>query len=214
MRIVVVSDTHNFLAKLKVPYGDVLVHCGDLTRGGTAEEMRQFNLELGTLPHPHKVVVGGNHDGILQDDPEFGRAFFDLDCHYLQDESVTINGVKFYGSPWVTGRVRANFNAFWAADGSAKLCHIRKTIPADTTVLVTHCPPYGILDEYAPGQSAGCVLLRERVEEIKPRLSCFGHVHLAYGQIFDKSRGIHYINASSCTTRYEPINQPVVFDLV
>ena len=79
----------------------------------------------GNQPHPHKVVIAGNHD--LTFDDQFmqtptGLARFGVDlqkvkdflksqnvektedllthCIYLRDSSVTICGVKIYGSPW------------------------------------------------------------------------------------------------------------------
>ena len=54
-RIVVVSDTHNNHARLAVPPGDVLVHCGDLTNRGSAPELTDVNAWLASLPHAHKV---------------------------------------------------------------------------------------------------------------------------------------------------------------
>ena len=53
-------------------------------------------------------------------------------------------------------------------------------IPADTEVLITHCPPYGILD-FDDGINYGSKELLMRVEEIKPRLHLFGHIHKQHG---------------------------------
>ena len=62
LRFVAISDTHNKHADLVVPPGDVLIHAGDVTWGGTLAEVEAFNAWLGTLPHKHKIVVAGNHD--------------------------------------------------------------------------------------------------------------------------------------------------------
>ena len=43
MRVVVLSDTHNGHRDLEVPKGDVLIHCGDLTKRGSAPELREVN---------------------------------------------------------------------------------------------------------------------------------------------------------------------------
>ena len=71
VRLVVVSDTHAKMSLAAVPPGDVLVHCGDiLARNGKlrcvrpAQLLRQFDAELARFPHPHKVVIGGNHDAV------------------------------------------------------------------------------------------------------------------------------------------------------
>ena len=63
MRIVCISDTHGKHADLDdVPDGDVLIHAGDYTTFGKEVHARAFNEWLGTLPHPHKLVVNGNHE--------------------------------------------------------------------------------------------------------------------------------------------------------
>jgi len=61
--------------------------------------------------------------------------------------------------------------------------HWRK-IPDSTDILVTHGPPYGVLDT-APGSTLheGCPELFEAVRLIEPRLHVFGHIHGAYGVV-------------------------------
>jgi len=49
------------------------------------------------------------------------------------------------------------------------------------------------------------------VEEIKPRVHCFGHIHEAYGQ--EKRDGTLFVNASVLNLWYRPQNKPVVVDL-
>ena len=61
-KIVVISDTHNRHDSLLIPEGDILVHCGDFTFRGTEQEIIRFNDFLGTLKHPLKLIVSGNHD--------------------------------------------------------------------------------------------------------------------------------------------------------
>lgn len=58
--VVCISDTHNSVPDL--PYGDLLIHAGDLTRGGTSEEIQAQLDSLNAQPHMHKVVIAGNHD--------------------------------------------------------------------------------------------------------------------------------------------------------
>lgn len=52
----------------------------------------------------------------------------------------------------------------------------------EKTVLVTHVPPYGILDEVSPGVNAGSRGLRKIIEERKPRIVACGHVHQLEGK--------------------------------
>ncbi|RIB02495.1 hypothetical protein C2G38_2255566 [Gigaspora rosea] len=85
----------------------------------------------------------------------------------------------------------------------------------------THTPPSGILDLVACGENAGCVDLLQRIQEIKPLIHVFGHIHEGYGVLKkkwetennDDIKSTNFINASSVTRRYKPQNNPIVFDL-
>src|SRR3954451_8476125 len=99
MRIIAISDTHGLHNAISIPDGDVLVHAGDLTCDGEIGEVVVFNEFLSTLPHPHKVVIAGNHDWCFQQTPEVCAELL-TNAVYLQDSAIIIDGVKFYGSPW------------------------------------------------------------------------------------------------------------------
>ena len=60
IKVICISDTHN--TEPEMPYGDVLIHAGDATQGGTIEEMSKALGWLRRLPHPYIVVIAGNHD--------------------------------------------------------------------------------------------------------------------------------------------------------
>ena len=42
MRFVLLSDTHGLHEHVKIPNGDVLIHCGDYTNSGMKEELDNF----------------------------------------------------------------------------------------------------------------------------------------------------------------------------
>ena len=84
-------------------------------------------------------------------------------------------------------------------------------ITADTDILLTHGPPYKILDPCSDGFDAGCKDLLDKVLEIKPIVHLFGHIHEAYGHASNENTV--FINGSNCTLRYKPDNKPWVFDL-
>jgi 3',5'-cyclic AMP phosphodiesterase CpdA len=75
-----------------------LVHSGDFTLRGTEKEIKDFNEWLGTLKFKHKIIIAGNHDFAFEQNPE-ARSWI-TNATYLQDESIVIEGIKFYGSPW------------------------------------------------------------------------------------------------------------------
>ena len=59
IRIVCISDTHNDDCSAKLPNGDILIHAGDMTDGGTMEELQKAYNWISKLPHKLKIVVAG-----------------------------------------------------------------------------------------------------------------------------------------------------------
>lgn len=205
MIIIAISDTHGMNQSLQIPNGDILIHAGDLCNHGTLEEVIDFNNFLSTLPHPHKIVIAGNHDFCFEKDRKACEEIL-TNCIYLQDQAVTIDGVKFYGSPWQPWFYDWAFNLERGPEIRAKW----ELIPADTDVLITHGPPFGIGDLTARGDQAGCQDLLEVVEKIKPEVHIFGHIHEGYGTT---TKGkTTFINASICDQLYQPVNPPVVYE--
>jgi predicted phosphohydrolase len=133
MRIVAVADTHLFHRELEVPDGDVFVHAGDLCRGGELDELREAAAWLADLPHRHKIVVAGNHDWAFASDPAAARAVMGGGVIYLEDEGATIEGVRFWGSPWQPAFHDWAFNL----PRGAPLAAIWRRIPAELDVLIT-----------------------------------------------------------------------------
>lgn len=220
MRLVAISDTHCQLSKVEIPEGDVLVHSGDLTYRGT---FREINNELIALSQMGKkfnkiILISGNHDFLGEKDYSLMEKLCnDNNIEYLHDSSTEINGLLFYGSPFTPF-----FNnwAFNLPRGEA-LKEKWDLIPEDTDVLITHGPPYGILDgvERWNGKNCefdiehvGCEALQKRVFDLKQlKLHIFGHIHGGYGTF--QMQGPKFVNASICTEQYKPTNVPIVIDL-
>ena len=51
----------------------------------------------------------------------------------------------------------------------------------EVDIMLTHGPPYGILDTTWADEEAGCQHLRQAVQRCRPRLHCFGHIHEGWG---------------------------------
>ena len=202
--IVVISDTHGFHDSVEVPMGDILVHAGDLTRHGTMEDVEAFSRYLGTLPHEVKIVIAGNHDFCFERDRKACVAKL-TNAIYLQDEAVTVHGIRFYGSPWQPWFFDWAFNLQRGPEIRAKW----DLIPENTDVLITHGPPFGIGDRITQGEHVGCKDLLDVVEEVKPKLHIFGHIHEGYG--LRSNRHTDFINASICDSLYQPLNRPIVY---
>ncbi len=206
MRIVCLSDTHGFHEGYPVPEGDLLVHAGDLTKHGHLEEVAAFDRFLGTLPHPHKVVIAGNHDFAFEREAARARNLL-TNATYLEDAETVVNGVRIWGSPWQPWFYDWAFNLQRGPEIRAKW----DRIPAGIDVLVTHGPPLGHGDRTVSGEDAGCVDLLDAVRRVRPRLHVFGHIHEGYGQTREGST--RCVNASTCTLAYRPTNAAVVVDL-
>lgn len=190
MTILHISDTHGLHNRLgELPSADVLVHSGDFTNSGTEQETLDFLNWLILRPYQHKIFVVGNHDLCLWD--AVGIEDLPENVHFLQDRSVTIDGVKFFG---------LGYN------------HPENLIPDDVDVLVTHEPPFEILD-FSMGRHWGNLPLRRRVEAARPRYHLFGHSHDAHGKL--EKDGTVYCNASilndMCEIAFEPIRITVDF---
>jgi hypothetical protein len=87
-----------------VPDGDLLIHAGDLSNDGKFDEIKAQLSWLAALPRRHKVVIGGNHDRLLdakfvREHPERiseapGSARADLNWHdivYLENSTVDLS---------------------------------------------------------------------------------------------------------------------------
>ncbi len=209
MRIVLASDTHEQHGSVIVPDGDVFIHAGDATYRGDLKAISAFGRWVQSLPHKHKLIIAGNHDWGFERQPQAARSVLgDGTCGitYLQDSSVTIDGMLFFGSPWQPWFYDWAFNVRRGPAIAAKWA----AIPQKTDVLITHGPPMGVLD-FVHDEHVGCLDLAKRVLRVRPRVHAFGHIHEGAGVLV---RGATtYINASICDGEYKPTNPVRVFDL-
>jgi len=189
-RFVLISDTHN--TKPVLPRGDILVHAGDLTVRGTRAETEAAMLWLGLQAMQFKFVVfvGGNHDWFLYHlSREAGKdAVRDFvrpwgsNIIYLENElwAEEFEGkvVSFWGSPaqpefcdWAWNYARdSDIRAVW------------DKIPTfGVDVLVTHGPPYHVLD-WVGKDRVGCQDLRDAIDRVQPKVHVFGHIHAGHGK--------------------------------
>jgi len=209
MKLVFISDTHSIHKRISVPDGDILIHCGDFTSRGHVHEVSNFNKWLGTLPHKVKLICAGNHD-IIFDSGEYLLAKTLLtNAEYVQHGLFETHGLSFFMSPY--SPEFCNW-AFMKRRGEDILEKWRE-IPAGIDVLVTHGPPWSILDSIMLGsESLGCVDLYQEVTlRIKPKIHAFGHIHGGHGQT--KINDTLFINASICNEEYMTINKPIVVEL-
>jgi Icc-related predicted phosphoesterase len=206
LRLVLLSDTHEIHREVDVPDGDIFIHAGDFTMfSESMEAVVDFNDWLGELPHRHKIVVPGNHEYFLEADPS-ERLMLD-NAVVLINEGTEIEGLRIWGSP-VTPLYGGAFGLSSAKDRK----RLYAQIPQDINVLITHGPPFGILDT-APisGLHEGCRELLDAVDLVRPKLHVFGHIHTAYG-VF-RTEHTTFVNASRLGLDNDPDKAPFVFEL-
>jgi Icc-related predicted phosphoesterase len=201
MRLIVLSDTHGLHDTIKrLPEGDVLIHAGDFMNAGfNPTEAISFNRWLGEQPFKHRVLCAGNHDRYFQNAPELARSLL-TNAIYLENSGITIDGVSLWGSPYTPEFLDW---AFLYPRGTAANKYWNQ-IPTELDVLITHGPPFGILDQAAPGEvHFGCEELLRAVQEKKPRIHAFGHIHGGAGTF--ESEATRFINAAYLNELYRPL---------
>lgn len=231
MKITFLSDTHTMHNEVKVEPCDIFCYTGDFTNKGFLFDVVSFFEWLREIPAKHIVFIAGNHDKsfdkslmFANQDPiqnllnrqvynDVQRLIKDLPphIHYLQDSSVTIEGINFYGTPDSPA-----FGVGWAFNkqrGNA----IAKTwskIPKNTHILLTHTPPYDILDYVDQrlrrhpdeDQRTGCPELFKCIKErlINLQINAFGHIHVNYGltlKAVSNTRYVVFINGAMINNR-------------
>lgn len=211
MKLILISDTHNIHDQLDIAPCDFLIHTGDFTVNGSQKEVTNFVCWLAAQPAKHKVFIAGNHDKFCErHSTEFRNLIKDLKIHYLYREEITIEGIKFYGSPL---QKDLKFSGFYSEDDS-----VWNQIPEDVNILLTHVPPYGLGDRVNKlfwgeiDHHIGNKALRKKVETLKQcGLHIFGHIHEGRGQ-YQYDNGITAINASTLDERYHRIRDPIEFN--
>ncbi len=181
MRIWHISDTHGNHEKLDIPRDiDIVIHSGDASNSNNPVEnlfeFAKFFEWFESVNIPNKVFVPGNHETSIARGLFPKQNFADSGIHFLQESSVTLNGLNIWGSPitptygqWAFMVSRHKTDRYW------------QSIPADTNIIVTHGPPFGVLDAtYDVNNNydlCGDRALQKRVFALNPKLMCFGHIH-------------------------------------
>jgi Icc-related predicted phosphoesterase len=221
MKIICISDIHGNL-NFTIPKCDILLIAGDICpcRCSVVESINlqskwlniDFRNWLNSQPYKEAACCPGNHDWIFQNAFE-QIPVMDDNFNYLEDNSIEIQGLKIYGSPWSLPFYNWAFNK--SEEDFEKYCD---NIPDDIDILISHGPPYDFADvvEIKNGtKHIGSKFLRKRIFDIKSqpdsklKLVVFGHNHK---QEVIEEQGIKFVNASLLDDEYEMVNKPIVVD--
>ena len=201
MRILHLSDTHNLHRELQnLPPADIIIHSGDMSMSGTVQEIMSFLDWFVALDYQYKIFIAGNHDYCLDGkNPKIIQSFLPENCYYLHNNSVTIRECKFWGIPF-----------FFSDDVSGNYQQLIAQIPHDTDILITHRPPFGILDR-ANDISYGYPDLLQAVLTVRPRYHLFGHIHDVYG--IRTTKDTIFANTALVDEEYRLLNNLFVFGI-
>jgi hypothetical protein len=171
MRILCVSDYHRHrdiadaVEKLAAKAkADVIINAGDFLSEDFAKSVLN-RTQFRTF------VVHGNWDRELK--------IKNKNVTVLENQIVEYKGLYFLGIDW---------------GHYAEISKLAKGIDPKKLIVITHDPPYGILDVSFFGSNAGMPELREVMEKVRPAMHVFGHIHESAG--FMKHKGTLYVNAA------------------
>ncbi len=183
MKILHISDTHSYHDLLVLPQDiNMVIHSGDFSNYYNVErnepEALNFIHWFGKLPVQHKILIAGNHDAYAFHYTKQLKEWCEhYNIHYLENDYVTIEGIKIFGSPntptfsnWYFMKARDQMHDLW------------DKVDEDTDIFVVHGPPKGILDlsynREGTLEYCGCAALKKHILlRIKPKLCLFGHIH-------------------------------------
>lgn len=222
MIITTISDLHGEFPVL--PGGDVLIIAGDCTSNDTVPAWNDFYDWLDNQKYRKIFIVAGNHDNFLKsacksDDSileflEQEGEGVDRNISYLCDSGEKFEGVYFWGSPWTLWfrGINPHCKAFTGREGD--LSDKFDAIPDCVDVLITHSPPFGILDQvldYHTGsvRNCGSSSLLQNIHRVKPKYHVFGHIHEHGGKSvvikhpeFDAGNNTNCVNVSQVDESY------------
>lgn len=199
MKYTVVSDTHCQHKNVVFENQEgVLIHCGDTIRNNipkchTRKAVFGFLDWFVESEFEHKIIIAGNHDFYIRDNHfDIQKEFEKNGIIYLEDSAIKLNGVNFYGSPWVT-TYKGGSRCFAVPEDilSSKF----NDIPKETEILITHGAKHGVLDANNNGYNTGSKHLLKKVNEL-PNLKyhIHGHIHESCG--VEKMGNYETINAA------------------
>jgi hypothetical protein len=221
VRLVTISDTHGRHAVMPpLPEGDIMVHCGDVfmtnsmySKAESVKRLHEFNSWLGrddVVRCPHKIVIGGNHDFILDELGEVEAASILSNCTYCLNTAISVCGLSFYCCPLSRGK--SHNKAFQGSDfrdTSLARALAQRESGMRVDVLVTH----------GSNEQLQSIIQPQSVH-------LFGHYHAMYGATFlprgrdndgDSNLATERPLLSCCSSimdrHYQLTNVPIVIDI-
>lgn len=218
MKIYHFSDNHGSFDKLSIfvrTYGrpDVFVMTGDFVpdsithfetskaahaswqEGWMLKNIDEFKAIVKDVP---VLFVPGNHDFA-----DLGKSLKKADINATE---VTPTGIDALGYRWAGyGHVPTINGMFMREATDNRLSSLTDlVIEAAPDFLLTHAPPYGILDKSASGARFGNKPLYKALANgsLAPRYHFFGHIH-KQGRQIEQIDGVTFVNSATTVQKVE-----------
>lgn len=122
------------------------------------------------------LFVMGNDDGLLGKGLEWESDKRIVNVNMRRVKYGNLNFVGYqYTNPYVGGTFEKD-----EPEQEEDLLTLQRLVD-ENTVLITHGPPQGILDNVGNGINAGSKALRNMIKKKRPLLHLFGHIHQGFG---------------------------------
>ena len=207
-KVVIISDTHGRHWDITIPKCAIFIFAGDANIY-SLERLQEFNGWLSTIDAKHRIIIAGNHDRYLQKIGYDSCRHHFTNAIYLQDDGITVEGLKIYGSP------RTPLFMSWAfmyPRESLEANKIWEQIPENLDILITHGMPYQILDHSNyQNQNVGCEVLQREVFKKRPKYYFGGHLHESHGHL--EKEGTKFYNVSILDGDYKLVNEPTILEI-
>ena len=163
MKILAAADIHGAQYRLNILLGnieryspDLVIICGDITQFGPGDVAKNF---LNQIP-VETLAISGNIDSA-----DVFNAINESKATNIEMKKIVKNGIHFIG---ISGVNESQTFQFFNEN---------KKLLDETSVLVSHVPPYDTQDKIFLGQHGGSKELKKIVDKFKPRLVLCGHIH-------------------------------------
>ncbi len=196
---------HGYQPKLEG--GDLLIITGDLTARNTLQEYLEFNKWLKVQDYRQKIVIAGNHDGLIQTgievkiDDEYSaniKPILANDTIYLEDSGTTFSeydrlepsigvhvnndillrkDLKIWGTPHSLWFDGINPECTAFSGHEEELSKYYEKIPENIDILISHTPFFCMLDQNKDGYACGSRSLRNIIDRVKPKFFICSHIH-------------------------------------
>jgi len=206
LKILPISDIHGqphvfdyIVGDIDPDSYDIVICAGDVWEGtGIKGKFKWMNFQ--NAIQKEIVMIQGNHDFWTS------TAFDDVpEIHLLHNESVTIDGVKFFGTPNTV-----NFGNWNHMNDEKSLFELwDKQMPDDIDVMLSHGPPFGYGDncnQPVYGNTAdshlGSKALAEIILNKNPQYVFCGHIHTG-DRVTEMDNGTKIHNVSCLDEAYK-----------